>query len=149
MNGEFVEKSVAPSNQKQPSAPIKKLSVLIIDDTADLLELQKTILEMDDFEVSTAQSGAEAFKVLARIDQPDLILLDVRMEDMNGPEFLGMLEKKMPEIMKTVPVVFLTAMENVPEGKVVGVIRKPFDVEKFLESVRRFIDKGRLSILKH
>jgi CheY-like chemotaxis protein len=146
---EHVEKSVVSNIQKQLNTSIKKKSVLIIDDTADLLELQKTVLEMDDFEVFTAQSGDEAFKILAQIDQPDLILLDVRMDDMSGPEFLELLEKKMPEIMNLVPVAFLTAMNEVPEGRVVGFIRKPFDVEKFLEAVHRFIDMGQLSTLKH
>jgi CheY-like chemotaxis protein len=145
----YVEKSAVPDIQKQLSTSIKRRSVLVIDDTADLLYLEKTVLEMDDFEVFTAQSGTEAFKVLAQIDKPDLILLDVRMDDMSGPEFLGMLEKKMPEIMNTVPVVFLTAMEKVPEGKVVGFIRKPFDIETFLEAVHRFLDIGHFSTLEH
>jgi CheY-like chemotaxis protein len=144
-----VEELVVPNIQKQLSTLIKKKSILIIDDTADLLDVQKTILEMDNFEVFTAQSGTEAFKVLAQIDQPDLILLDVQMEDMSGPEFLDLLEKKMPEIMKAVPVVFLTGMDNVPKEKVVGFIRKPFDIEMFLEEVHRFIDMEQPSTLKH
>jgi CheY-like chemotaxis protein len=144
-----VEELVVPNIQKQLSTLIKKKSILIIDDTADLLDVQKTILEMDNFEVFTAQSGTEALKVLAQIDQPDLILLDVQMEDMSGPEFLDLLEKKMPEIMKAVPVVFLTGMDNVPKEKVVGFIRKPFDIEMFLEEVHRFIDMEQPSTLKH
>jgi CheY-like chemotaxis protein len=144
-----MEKSAAASVQSNSYTPIKKKSVLLIDDTADLLELQKTILELDDFEVSTAQSGAEALSVLNHIDHPDLILLDVRMGDMSGPEFLTLLEKNLPEVTSTVPVVFLTAMDQIPEANVVGFIRKPFDVDNFLEAVHGYIDIGIFSGLKH
>jgi two-component system response regulator CpxR len=135
-----MELTVESTIRKQPSTTITKRSILVIDDTADLLDLQKTILEMDGFEVFVAQSGSEAFNILTQINPPDLILLDVVMDDMNGPEFLDLLEKKMPRIMINVPIVFISGMEVVPEGRVVGLIQKPFLVEEFLNDVHRFID---------
>ena len=117
-----------------------KKSILIIDDSSDLLEAQQTILEMEDFIVFTALSGTEAFELLTQIDPPDLIILDVQMEDMSGPDFLNLLEKEMPKIINDVPIVFLTGMEVIPSGKIVGFIKKPFDLEMYLEEVYRFID---------
>ncbi len=144
-----MEKSLVENIHKQLCTIIKRMSILIIDDSDDMLDIQKTVLEMNDFDVFTAQSGTEALKVLARIDQPDLILLDVSLEDMSGPEFLGLLEKKMPEIMNKVPVAFVTGMEMVPEKRVVGTIQKPFVIGEYLEAVHRLIGIGQLSAHRH
>ncbi|OFZ18143.1 MAG: hypothetical protein A2Z20_06135 [Bdellovibrionales bacterium RBG_16_40_8] len=97
---------------------------------------------MDDYEIHAAQSGKEALSVLSKIELPSLILLDMCMDDMSGPEFLTMLEEKRPDIVNSVPVVFLTAMDKVPASKAVGFIRKPIELNKFLESVRNFIKTG-------
>ena len=127
----------------------KRKSVLVIDDDAALLELNKTILEMEDFEVFIALSGAAALSILEKIAQPDLILLDMRMEDMSGPEFLLTLEKNRPNIIESVPVVFVTGLEKVPASKAIGFIRKPYDIDTLLEAIHRFIELGASSLAKH
>jgi CheY-like chemotaxis protein len=119
-------------------------SILLIDDCADMLQLQKTVLEMNGFDVFTAQGGIEAMKILEEIDEPDLILLDMRMQDMSGADFLLLLEEKLPEIIKDVPIVFQSAVEEIPKSKATGFIRKTGQIEHFLEEVRRFISMGRL-----
>ncbi len=123
------------------NSPRKKI-VLVIDDSADFLSLNRSVLETEDYEVFTALGGDEAFVALEEIAQPDLILLDMRMEDMSGPEFLLALERKRPEIFENVPVVFLTALDKVPASKAVGFIRKPFDIDQFLVAVQGFIERG-------
>lgn len=117
-----------------------KKRILVVDDNVDLLNLSKFILEGDDYEVFTALGGNDALVVLSKVVRPDLILLDMRMEDMSGPEFLKVLEEERPEILETVPVVFLTALDEVPVSQAVGFIRKPIDVEGFLAAVHRFIE---------
>jgi DNA-binding NtrC family response regulator len=144
-----VEKSEELNICTQRHITSETKSILVIDDSADMLELQKNILELDGFEVFTAQGGVEAFKVLNDIDTPKIILLDVRMEDMSGPEFLSLLEEKKPEIVRDVPIVFLTAMQQVPQGKAAGFIKKPFDMYKYLEAVHRFINLEQQSCLRH
>jgi len=121
--------------------PVKR-RILVVDDTADLLELTTTILEMENYKTFAALNGREALAILSEIDPPDLILLDMRMKDMSGPDFLALLEEKKPEIIKNVPIVFLTALEKVPMTKASGFIRKPFKIEDFLISVRHFIEVG-------
>ena len=139
---EQMEKLLGHKDHSQRNLSARKKRILIVDDSADLLELNRTLLEMEDYEVFTAQSGGAALSLLAEVAQPDLILLDVRMEDMSGPAFLLMLEKNRPDILENVPVVFLSALDKVPESKAVGFIRKPYDFEKFLEAIRRFIEMG-------
>jgi len=144
-----VEKSQELNFQYEEPLHGEKKSILVVDDSGDLLEIQKIILRSDGFEVFTAQSGTDALRILSEIDKPELILLDVQMCDMNGPEFLKMLASEKPEITATVPIVFLTAMDQIPEGDVQGFIRKPFEIGKFLEAVHRFIDLGRNSPCYH
>lgn len=137
-----MEKPAEQNIHAQERTSVEGKAVLLVDDNADLLNLNRTVLEMDGFKVFTALSGQEALTLLAKIGQPDLILLDMRMEDMSGPDFLAVLEKNRPEIIENVPVVFLTAMDKVPPSKAVGFIRKPIDIDKFLVAVHRFIEVG-------
>ncbi len=53
--------------------------ILIIDDDPDIVESTKIVLESEDFEVDTASSGSEGMKK-AKLNKPDLIILDVMME---------------------------------------------------------------------
>jgi FixJ family two-component response regulator len=64
------------------------------------------------------------------------------MEDMNGPEFLKILEAKRPDLINEIPIVFLTGMDKIPDSRTVGFIRKPFDIDEYLDSVHRFIAMG-------
>ena len=121
---------------------LSKKSILIVDDSQELVDLCKEILEMNGYQVYTASSGQEALAVLDVIDKPDLILLDMMMDDLTGPEFLKTLESKRIDIVQDVPVVFLTGMDEVPLDKAVGYIRKPFEIYSFLSSVNRFIEGG-------
>ncbi len=132
-----------------PKTATPKRSILVIDDCLEILFVQRTLLELEGFEVFTAQSGTEAFTVLSEIDPPDLILLDMQMQDMSGPEFLTWLEVKKPEIKAAVPIVFVTGMPEVPEGKTIGIINKPVDLDQFISDVHRFIEMGSRAPFKH
>ena len=123
------------------STPPKK-RILVIDDNLEHLLLDKTILEMQGLEVFTAQSGKDGLAILSEIDRPNLILLDVHMGDMSGPEFLQALEEQKPEIIECVPVVFLTASDTVPPSRAVGFIRKPMELDQFLLDVQHFMEMG-------
>ena len=136
-----------PFENKKTVPP--KQSILVIDDSPDTLLLQRTILELEGFKVFVAQSGTEALRVLSQIDEPNLILLDMQLDDMTGVDFLTLLEEKKPEIIENVPIVFLTGMDEVPKSQAVGFIRKPADKGKFLESVHRFIEMGTDSSGQH
>ena len=117
-------------------------TILVIEDNSDIIDLQKTILEMEGYEVFTAQSGSEALKVLTEIEEPDLILLDLQIGDMTGIDFLNLLEEKKPKIIKEVPIVFVTGMYEVPKSKAAGLIKKPTELNNFLELVHQYIEMG-------
>ena len=119
-----------------------KKSILVIDDNSDLLVCDLIILERAGYEVLTAASGKEGLTALAESPAPDLVLLDMRMYDMSGLEFLETLEKQMPDILENVPIVFFTNMDRVPESKASGFIRKDKGIDGLLKGVNRFIGAG-------
>ena len=116
--------------------------ILVIDDNPDMLMLIQLILEMDGFVVRTAANGPAALAILEDPMQPDLILLDMCMEGMSGPEFLAALEQENPTTFAAVPVVYLTAMQRVPEGKHSGFLRKGTDNSQFVEAIHHFLAAG-------
>ncbi len=138
----MIRKSTGFSVDTLENASTNKNRILVIDDNAASLVLDRTLLEMDGYEVFTAQTESEALTFLSQIDAPDLILLDMRLGDISGAELLAHLEEKIPEIVKKVPVVFLTGMDKVPASKASGFIRKGVDIDDFLKSVRHFIQAG-------
>ena len=78
----------------------------MVDDEADVLELLKYNLEREGFQVTTALNGKDAIKT-AKVDKPDLIVLDIMMPGMDGIEVCERM-RAMPEFNNTI-IVFLTA----------------------------------------
>lgn len=116
----------------------KANKVLIVDDDSDILDFLIDILQ-DDISVSFAPNGAKALEY-AKTHEPDLILLDVDMPELNGFEVCQKL-KSDPET-QNIPIIFLTAMdnkENLREGLRLGAvdyITKPFDPEVVIAKVK-------------
>ncbi len=105
--------------------------MLVIDDEDDIREVAQVSLEMvGGWEVLTARSGREGID-RARADQPDAILLDVMMPEMDGPTTWQKLQEE--EATRHIPVILLTAKVQAADQRrfaslgVNGVITKPFD----------------------
>ena len=102
--------------------------VLLIDDEDDIREVAQLCLEMvANWDVVTASSGAEGV-VRAAAEQPDAILLDVMMPDMDGRATF--LQLQADPTTQHIPVILLTAklqpFDELSED-VAAVISKPFD----------------------
>jgi CheY-like chemotaxis protein len=113
--------------------------VLLIDDEDDIREVAALAFETGgDFEVLTASGGTEGVqKALA--SQPDVILLDVMMPELDGPATFALLQRS--EQTRHIPVIFLTAkVQPADRRKLVslgarGIIAKPFDPLQLPETV--------------
>ena len=105
--------------------------ILLADDEPDVLEVSRIALEtVGGYEVAVCDSGAELLRRLPDFS-PDLIIIDVMMPDMAGPEVLARV-RQIPGFGET-PVVFLTGvmggneLENLRNSGAADVILKPFD----------------------
>src|SRR6202046_5594581 len=118
--------------------------LLVVDDEATILELLSGSLRLAGFEVMTTASGAEAVRAAAS-GRPDLILLDVMMPDGDGFEALRRIRSGGGEV----PVIFLTARDEVPdrvEGFAVGAddyVTKPFSLAELLGRIRAVLKRTR------
>jgi len=115
------------------------MNILIVEDEIDLGAVVRDYLSSNDFNctlVHDADSGLEKIQN----ETWDLILLDVMMPGMDGPETLHAL-RKLPELANT-PVVFMTAKVQPQEVDgyltlgAVGVIAKPFDPMTLADQLR-------------
>lgn len=85
---------------------MENAKILLVDDEQDIIDLIKYNLEKADFEVHTANNGKEAIRI-AKKTQPDLILLDVMMPEMDGMETCIQIREQ-AELKHTL-IAFLTA----------------------------------------
>jgi CheY-like chemotaxis protein len=108
-----------------------KKSILLIDDEETIQEVVQVGIEIESgWQVAIASSGAEGID-LAQAQQPDVILLDVMMPEMDGIDTLSQLKSN--QKTSAIPVIFLTAKAQAEEKNqfqslgVVDVITKPFN----------------------
>src|SRR5262245_8815338 len=114
-------------------------SVLVVEDDFDLRDALVPILEYEGHRVVSAANGREALDRLQAMPLPSLILLDLMMPVMNGEAFRA--EQLRDPRLAAIPVVVVsadpTAEEQAARMGAVGCIRKPFDVDDLLATVRR------------
>ena len=91
--------------------------VLIIDDTPTNIETLIAVLE-GEYELSVANSGAQAQGLLAKGHHPDLILLDIMMPDMDGIEVCAAIKRD--PLTRDIPVIFVTARTD-PDSEAQGL----------------------------
>jgi CheY-like chemotaxis protein len=120
--------------------------LLAVDDTPANLDLLNGILR-DDYKVKIATNGAKALELAAKDPQPDIILLDVMMPDMDGYEVCRRL--KMDPSTESIPVIFVTAKAEVQDEQqglqlgAVDYVTKPFHQDIVLARVKRHLDSHR------
>jgi adenylate cyclase len=112
--------------------------ILVVDDTPANIQALAAILKERGYQISVATNGRQALEVLGRV-QPDLILLDVMMPEMDGFETCRRL--KASEQWRQIPVIFLTAKTETAdlvqgfELGAVDYVAKPFNAHELLARV--------------
>ncbi len=117
-------------------------SILVVDDNELNLKLAQKILAISGYEVIGAARGEQAIE-MACARRPDLILLDIRLPDIDGLEVLRRL-RSLPET-KAIPIVAMTA-QALPEevdrfvaAGCDGYIQKPISLQSFRAEVQRHL----------
>lgn len=124
------------------SASSQTISILVVDDLADNLQILATTLSKQGYQVRCAKNGSAALRGASTI-QPDLILLDIKMPDLDGYEVCQQLKANKETC--DIPVIFLSALDDVLDKvkafEVGGVdyISKPIQVKEVLVRVKNQI----------
>ncbi|MCM2443657.1 two-component system response regulator GlrR [Rahnella sp. CG8] len=114
----------------------KAASLLLVDDDPSLLKLLGMRLTSEGFRVTTAESGAEALRLLHR-ERIDLVLSDLRMDEMDGMALFAEIQKFQPGM----PVIILTAHGSIPDAVaatqqgVFGFLTKPVDRDALYKAI--------------
>jgi two-component system response regulator GlrR len=111
-------------------------NLLLVDDDASLLKLLGMRLTSEGFNVVTAESGQEALRLLTR-DKIDLVISDLRMDEMDGLALFGEIQRHQPGM----PVIILTAHGSIPDAVaatqkgVFGFLTKPVDRDALYKAI--------------
>jgi two-component system, OmpR family, response regulator len=123
---------------------VAEARILVVDDEAYITDLVSMALRYEGFEVAAAAGGRQALGEAARFE-PDLVVLDVMLPDMEGLEVC----RRLRAAQGPVPVVFLTA-KDATEDKVAGLtvggddyVTKPFSLEELVARIRAVLRRTR------
>lgn len=132
-----------PDLRRPDGSPLR---ILAVDDEQMLTDLLAMALRMEGWEVRTASSGLEALQV-ARDFEPDALVLDIMMPDLDGMSVL----RRLRESGNLVPVLFLTAKDAVGD-RIAGLtaggddyVTKPFSLEEVIARLRAIISRTGLA----
>ena len=115
--------------------------LLVVEDEPNIRELLATSLRFAGFEVHTASNGTEAIRLAGSLE-PDLVVLDVMLPDLDG----FAVTRRIRESGKHIPIVFVTARDSLDDkikGLTVGgddFVTKPFSLD---EVVARIVEQVR------
>ncbi len=117
-------------------------TILVVDDEKRLVSLVQSYLQQEGYRVVVAYNGKEALAV-ARREQPDLVILDIMMPEMNGYEFMRERRKE-----SDAPIIMLTAKVE-DEDKIIGLelgaddyVTKPFKPRELMARVRNVLRRA-------
>ena len=118
--------------------PKRKARILVVDDDPGLLRLLTIRLRAENYEVEAVESGAQALAAASRF-RPDLVVTDLRMDEMDGIGLLKELQNRYPGLK----VIILTAHGTIPDAVqatqmgAFGFLTKPVDKQELLDQVQR------------
>ncbi|MCA0446458.1 MAG: hybrid sensor histidine kinase/response regulator [Bacteroidetes bacterium] len=142
---EDVETEEAPKRPEQQKTKVRgRIRVLCADDSVSIRKYVESLLKREEYEVVTAQDGAEAYD-LAEKSKYDLIMTDLEMPKMHGYELISALRSKSQ--FNSIPIVILTARSGEKHrrrGLELGAnafLNKPFDVDELLNTIHSLLGK--------
>jgi CheY-like chemotaxis protein len=139
----------AAAEEAEPTrqaAPGRRSHILVVDDNATNRMVAQALCEMFDCTCEAAEDGQEAVEA-ARAGRFDLILMDIRMPNMDGVEAARAI-RALPGAAGRVPIIALTANADPEDAQTYraagmnGVVEKPMKAEHLLVALREALDGG-------
>ncbi len=132
---------VEPAPQSTTRATPDAATVLVVDDSFPIREMERSILEAAGFSVTTATDGDEALEI-ARVASFDAVVPDVDMPNMNGVDLCDALRAEFPDL----PVVMVTALSSeldrrrgLEAGASAYMTKSEFDQGELVDTLRELI----------
>ncbi|MFQ4145422.1 PAS domain S-box protein [Chlorogloeopsis sp. ULAP02] len=132
--------------QPDQNCDLSNLQILVIDDEADMRELLVMILELYGAKVTVAASAAQALSTLEQY-QPDVLISDIGMPDMDGYTLMRQIKHRSTEQGRQIPAIALTAYAgeyNRRQALAVGFdlhISKPVEPQKLVSAIAQVMNK--------
>ena len=120
-------------------------TILLVEDDFMNMKLAQHVLESDGYTVLKATTGQEALNQIQN-NSPDLILMDIQLPDIDGMTLVRIIRAK--DTTKETAILALTAYamkgdrEKIIKTGCNDYISKPINVEKFITTVRKYLDTG-------
>ena len=121
-----------------------KLSILIVEDDANIRETLSTILQQKGYNTDTAKNGSEAIQK-SKAKFFNMALLDIKLPDMEGTKLLTTMHEPFPKMVK-IMITGYPSLENAVESLNYGAdayVIKPVKPEKLLELIEEKLEKQR------
>ena len=117
--------------------------ILVIDDDADLRDVLSEILRQEGYAVTEQPSGRDIYNIIQSV-KPDLIILDVMLDGVDGRDICRKLKKH--QIVKLIPVIVVSAGFGLKDMKqkdccADDYLPKPFDIDELLDKVSRLLSR--------
>jgi len=138
------EKPVAAASQSPPEPP-RGRRVLLVDDDPEIVESMRTVLESKGYEILVARDGNQGL-LMAERENPDLVVLDMMMPKRSGFLVLERLRRSHPVPMRVIMITANEGSRHKAYAEMLGVddyIRKPFAMDRLLDSVQRLLGAAR------
>jgi len=130
---------------QSPPEPPRSLRVLLVDDDAEIIESMRTVLESKGYEILVARDGNQGL-LMAERENPDLVVLDMMMPKRSGFLVLERLRRSRPVPMRVIMITANEGSRHRAYAEMLGVddyIRKPFAMDRLLDSVQRLLGAAR------
>jgi len=138
------ENPVAAAPQSPPEPP-RGRRVLLVDDDPEIIESMRTVLESKGYEILVARDGNQGL-LMAERENPDLVVLDMMMPKRSGFLVLARLRRSHPVPMRVIMITANEGSRHKAYAEMLGVddyIRKPFAMDRLLDSVQRLVGAAR------
>ena len=115
--------------------------ILLVDDDQEIVESMRTVLETRGYQILVARDGNQGL-VMAESEEPDLVVLDMMMPKRSGFLVLEKLRRSRPDPMRVIMITANEGSRHKAYAEILGVddyIRKPFAMDRLLESVDRLL----------